>query len=146
MKKDRADKNKFLLLLILIVLMLISGIYFVFNNMQSLSTKSVEPQTSLEKKDKSINIFIKDSTPESDIQNLVQQIRSTKGVSKVTFVSQDEALEKYRELNKNNPEVLNIITKDILPASIEVEFSDISAKSVVVSLAKSEQFVKEIQE
>lgn len=52
-------------------------------------------------------------------------------VEDVDLVDKEEALEIYQETNKEDPLLLELVTADILPASIEVSGVDINSLSVI---------------
>lgn len=54
------------------------------------------------------------------IQSLERTMQSKDYVSTVTVINKERALEIYREDNKEDPLLLELVTADILPASIEV--------------------------
>jgi len=70
--------------------------------------------------------FFDVDTPESDIAEVQDQIKQKSYVKDVIFVSKEAALKIYQESNKDQPLLLELVTADILPASIEVSANDIS--------------------
>ncbi len=60
--------------------------------------------------------------PEADILTLALQ--DTGKIASTKFVSKEEALAIYKEQNKNDPLLLEMVTADILPASLEVTAKD----------------------
>ncbi len=91
-----------------------------------------------------IVIFFKTDSSKSDLDNLVSELQLIQGVKKVNFVSQEEALMIYKEQNKTDPALLELVTADILPASIEVFLDDFTIRSQIENLAKSKPFVTEV--
>ena len=73
-----------------------------------------------------IAFFALDTTAEQ-IQTVQNQMQAKDYVTKVTVVSKEQALELYRQDNQNDPLLLELVTADILPASIEVSGNDITA-------------------
>lgn len=65
-------------------------------------------------------VFFKDSASESEILTLREDIGELDNVSDVKYVSQEDALKIYQDRNKANPELLSLVTAEILPASLEV--------------------------
>jgi len=57
---------------------------------------------------------------ESDIVALKDQLEKTGKTSSVVYVSQNEALKIYKDMNKDNPLLLEMVSANILPASLEV--------------------------
>ncbi len=67
-----------------------------------------------------LSAFVKDAADKQKVQALVVELKQFPGVRKVQYVSKERALEIYRNLNKDNPLLLEMVTADVLPASIEV--------------------------
>lgn len=66
-----------------------------------------------------IAFFELDATT-SEINTLSQNMQQKPYVEAVSVISKDQALEIYREDNKDDPLLLELVSADILPASIEV--------------------------
>ena len=64
--------------------------------------------------------FLKDDYVQLEAEKLVNDLKNEPGVREVRFIGQDEALKIYKEDNKDNPLLLEMVTADILPASIEI--------------------------
>jgi len=73
-----------------------------------------------------ITAFFKLDATESTVKQLNDAMKSKSYVSNVTVISKDQALQIYREDNKKDPLLLELVTADILPASIEVQGKDAS--------------------
>jgi cell division transport system permease protein len=59
-----------------------------------------------------------------DADNLTKTLDATGKVSSTKYISKEDALAIYREQNKNDPLLLEMVTADILPASLEVSAKD----------------------
>ena len=88
--------------------------------------------------------FFKDNTTAQDIQAIENSLMQTGKVTEVKFVSKDEALKIYKDRNKDNPALLELVTANILPASLEV--STISPKDLggVADILKREPVVDQV--
>lgn len=64
--------------------------------------------------------FFKDNTTDSDVRMITSALSQTGRVTSLKFVSKDQALSIYKERNKNNPMLLELVTANILPASLEI--------------------------
>ncbi len=64
--------------------------------------------------------FFELKTSSSDIVAVDETMRSKPYVKQTTVVTQEQALELYKQENKDDPLLLELVTADILPASIEV--------------------------
>lgn len=89
-------------------------------------------------------IYLKDATKDSEKQSLISELKSFTGVRKIKIISKQEALKIYLERFKNNPELTEYITEDLLPETLEVYMDDHTEKNKLVSLAKSKSFVDEV--
>lgn len=68
-----------------------------------------------------LTVFFNDGTEFKEIESLMQTLEKTGKTTKITYVSQEEALKIYKEQNKNDPILLDLVTADVLPASIEIQ-------------------------
>lgn len=64
--------------------------------------------------------FFKDDTKEARINEIANEVKSTGLVKEVKYVSKEEALAIYRERNKDDPLLLESVTADFLPASVDI--------------------------
>ena len=67
-----------------------------------------------------ITVFFSNTSTPANAETLKKLLVDTGKVLSVKYVSKDEALSIYREQNKNDPLLLEMVTPDILPASLEV--------------------------
>lgn len=84
-----------------------------------------------------LTVFFKDDKAKESIDQLIDRLEKTGQVASVEFISKEQALAIYKEQNKNDPLLLEMVTADILPASLEI--SAISPKY----LAQLSEIVKE---
>jgi cell division transport system permease protein len=70
-------------------------------------------------------------TPSSAVKSLEQEMRQKPYVRDVTVVTKDQALEIYKNEHKDKPILLELVTADILPASIEVSGTDLESLSLI---------------
>ncbi len=62
-----------------------------------------------------------------DVNAFAEQMRQKSYVSEVKVVTKEQALSIYQEENKDDPLLLELVTADILPASIEVSANSIES-------------------
>lgn len=67
-----------------------------------------------------ITVFFSDSATEKNIGDLETALKKSEKLSSVKFISKQQALEIYRTQNKNDPLLLEMVTADILPSSLEI--------------------------
>lgn len=71
--------------------------------------------------------FFELDTSISEINQVSELMQQKSYVKDIQLISQEKALATYREENKDDPLLLELVTADILPASIEVSADEISA-------------------
>jgi cell division transport system permease protein len=72
-----------------------------------------------------IKIFLKDGAAQEDILALQEAIlEDSERVKGVTYVTKEEALERFREQTIESPEIVENLPGNPLPASLEVELND----------------------
>ena len=88
--------------------------------------------------------FFKDNIANSDIENLKSRLDLTGKIKELKYVSKDEALQLYRQQNQADPQLLEMVTADILPASLEVSTQSISDMDEIAAILKNEAAVSEV--
>lgn len=91
-----------------------------------------------------VTAFFKDEAKQENIDALREQINATGKVASIKFVSKKEALSIYREQNKNDPLLLELVTADILPASLEISTKQIGDLGSISELLKKSNVVQEV--
>lgn len=91
-----------------------------------------------------VTIYFLKTTPKSDIFRLREELLQTNKVKEVKYISQEQALQIYKELNKNEPLLLEMVSKDALPASLEVYTLKPEYLQDIAELAKKEGGVEEV--
>lgn len=67
-----------------------------------------------------VHVFFKDDAKQTQIDQVTINIKNTGLVREVKFISKEEALAIYRERFKNDPQLLESVSSDFLPASIDI--------------------------
>lgn len=67
-----------------------------------------------------VTAFFKQTTSKETLEKYQQDFKNDSLVKDVKYVSQDEALEIYKQQSGNDPTLLELVTADILPPSLEV--------------------------
>ncbi|KKS02682.1 MAG: Cell division protein FtsX [candidate division WWE3 bacterium GW2011_GWF2_41_45] len=73
-----------------------------------------------------VTVFFKDDFTEAKIGELKDNLSKDKRVSALVYVSKEDALRIFREINKDEPVLLESVSASILPASLEVRAGNIS--------------------
>lgn len=91
-----------------------------------------------------VTAFFKDEAKPEDIQALQAQLQQTGQIATTRYVSKSEALQIYKEQNKNDPLLLDLVTEDILPASLEISTYNIEDLEPVSNTLKASPQVSEV--
>jgi cell division transport system permease protein len=75
--------------------------------------------------------FFEIETPTAEVEKAAQTMKDKSYVTEVNIVSKEQALEFYKQDHKDNPLLLELVTADILPASIEVSGKDVSSLAII---------------
>ncbi len=73
-----------------------------------------------------ITIFFKDDYTADKIQQLKSTLEKDPKIQEVKYISKEDALRIFKEMNKNEPILLESISASILPASLEIKAKNIS--------------------
>ena len=119
------------------VTFLLTGIFFlsVVASIFILSYFEGKPQ---------ITVFFADKATREEATALENTLAATGKTSSVKYVSKDDALAIYREQNKNDPLLLEMVTADILPASLEVSTTDPKNLQELEPMIKEASGVEEV--
>ena len=91
-----------------------------------------------------LTVFFKDSATREEIRDLEKNLSDTGKTSSIKYVSKEEALAIYREQNKSDPILLDLVTADILPASIEVQATQAEFLSELAGVVRGSPLVEEV--
>jgi cell division transport system permease protein len=116
---------------------LVSGIFFLASIASTLVLSYFESKPQ-------ITAFFTDDVTASDIETLTQALENSGKISSVKYVSKEEALVIYREQNKDDPLLLEMVTADILPASLEVSATEPKFLSELVAIVNEAVNIEEV--
>lgn len=88
--------------------------------------------------------FFKDNTTEADVKAISGALQQTDKVTSLKYVSKEEALQIYRERNKNNPTLLELVTANILPASLEISTKTPADLKPIAEIIRKEPVVEDV--
>lgn len=88
--------------------------------------------------------FFKDGTTDQDIQAIQGALSKQGTVTKTRYVSKQDALQIYRDRNKNDPALLELVTASILPASLEISTTSPQDLEPIAVMLKKEPVVQEV--
>lgn len=88
--------------------------------------------------------FFKDNIQESDVKAIQNALAQTSKISSVKYVSKEDALQIYKDRNKNNPVLLELVTANILPASLEISANSPEDLSPLAEILRKEPVIEEV--
>jgi len=88
--------------------------------------------------------YFKDGVEIEEVEALKQKLLSTLKVSGVEYVSKEEALAIYREQNKDEPLLLEMVTASMLPASLEVSATKLDYLPEIAEILEKDELVSEV--
>ena len=91
-----------------------------------------------------VTAFFKNEAKQTDINQLQSQLQATGKVASIKFVSKDDALKIYREQNKNDPLLLDLVTADVLPSSFEISTVKIEDMGAISSALNKSTLVSDV--
>lgn len=94
-----------------------------------------------------VTAFFSENTTEEYVLAIKQELElqgDVLGVDQVRYISQDEALEIFKRQNDSNPETLEFVTADILPASLSVSAHQLADLQVLAERLAEDERVEEV--
>lgn len=91
-----------------------------------------------------VTAFFKNEAKQADINSLENKLSETGKVASVKFVSKEEALKIYKEQNKNDPLLLDLVTADVLPASFEIAAVKLEDLGPISEMLKKSPIVSDV--
>lgn len=88
--------------------------------------------------------FFKEGTTQQDVSSIENALRGETRVTKTKYVSKEEALKIYREKNKSDPALLELVTANILPASLEISTKSPQDLVPIAEILKREPVISEV--
>ncbi len=94
-----------------------------------------------------VNAFFKsDLVPTPQAVDLIKaNLQATNLVSEVKYISKEEALKLYKDLNKSDPLLLEAVTANMLPASIEVSAKNPADLKPIADLLKTQPDIEDVR-
>lgn len=93
-----------------------------------------------------VTAFFKDETAEAKIMELQSNTRKIPGVIDAKYISKQQALALYREQNQDDPLLLEMVTADILPASLEISATSPDVLTQVAQMMTSQKDAGVVEE
>jgi cell division transport system permease protein len=91
-----------------------------------------------------VTAFFKDTATQQNIDSLRNQLESTGMIASTKYISKEQALQIYKAQNKNDPLLLDLVTADILPASLEISTTKIEDLGTVSQILQKSPYVSQV--
>jgi cell division transport system permease protein len=91
-----------------------------------------------------VTAFFKDEARQEEISALQTDFNKSTKVASTKFVSKEEALKIYKEQNKNDPLLLELVSADVLPSSLEVSAIKVEDLQSIADSLKASPIVQEV--
>jgi cell division transport system permease protein len=91
-----------------------------------------------------LRAFFKDEAKQEQIQAIQNDIKATGKVATIEFVDKQEAFKRYKELFKDDPLMLELVSADVLPASLEITTTNLSDQEALAGTLKSSPIIQEV--
>jgi cell division transport system permease protein len=92
-----------------------------------------------------ITIFLKDGLDQATVESVQKELASYPDIKEIRYISKEKALSLYKDMNKDNPLLTEMVTASILPASFEVSaFNPKVLEVIAQNFSAKSQIVDEI--
>lgn len=88
--------------------------------------------------------FFKEGTTSQDISTIENALHQESRVTNTKYISKEDALQIYREKNKKDPALLELVTANILPAALEISTKNLEDLQPIADILKKEPVVSEV--
>lgn len=88
--------------------------------------------------------FFKEGTTDQDVSAIENALRQEPRITKTKFISKEMALQIYREKNKSDPALVELVSANFLPASLEISTRDPQDLSPIAEILKKEPVVSDV--
>lgn len=133
--KKNIKRNKFLSVSTVIVTSIVLLISSFFISLGITAQKGVDYY---ERKAQVI-VFFKRDTNENDILAIKERLYDENLLESITYISQQEALNIYKEDFSDNPDLLATVTADSLPPSLEIKAKSVDSLMIMIDRINTEK-------
>src|SRR3989344_5703579 len=88
--------------------------------------------------------FFEDSATSNDVELIKQSLNQTGKVKSLKYISKDEAFQIYKDLNSGQPEMYEVVTSTMLPASLEVSTNNLTDLNYINEILSKEPVVRTV--
>jgi cell division transport system permease protein len=91
-----------------------------------------------------VTFFLKDDAKQDQVKKIINELKKDIKVAETKYVSKEEALKIYRKQFEKDPLLLEMVTSNILPASIEVSTYKVEDLQMIFDAYKNHPAIEEI--
>lgn len=88
--------------------------------------------------------FIKNDAVEIDIANLQHKLEADSRIREVKYVNKETALSIYKKATSNNPQLGELVSTSIFPASLEFSVKDLAFTKDILDEVKKEKIIESV--
>ena len=92
----------------------------------------------------SITVFFSDKTSAEEAAELQAKLEETGKTSSIKYTSKEEALTSFRQQFKNDPLIFEMVTAEMLPASLDISASDLRFLAELDPIIRASSGVEDI--
>lgn len=91
-----------------------------------------------------VTVYFQNQTSQDDIFTIKDALVSSGKILSVKYISKQEAFSIYKQLNKDNPLLLEMVSADILPASLEIYAKKPAYLTEIAEFLKTQKGIDEV--
>lgn len=91
-----------------------------------------------------ITVFFNQNAGQKEADTLTKTLQASGKTLSIKYISKEDALKIYQEQNKKDPLLLEMVTADILPASLEISATDPKSLTELEPILKNADGVEEV--
>lgn len=129
--------QSFLVLLILTVMLSMGQLFAI------VSIASDRILTYLENQPQ-VTVFFKDDIASDQIEQIKRELEKDALIEGVSYITKEQAYEIYKAQHKDEPELLEFVTPEILPASLEISAREVEYLSSIAQQFQNNEFVERV--
>ncbi len=120
-------------------MLLILGLFFIIVVNVSLLTENAKQQFDM------VKIFLTDETSQENVDGMIEELKGLEAVRDVTFVSEEEAMEIMRSRWGENAYLLEGLSENPLPRSLQITVDDVADAESIAAYAKKFEGVEKVE-
>lgn len=91
-----------------------------------------------------VTAFFKEEVPKDQLDALINKLSQEAKIKETKYTSKEEALKIYREQNKGDPLLLEMVTANILPSSLDVATDEVASLAQIAKVLQTDPLVEEV--